>query len=121
MTPQTFNKFIEALSAYFAKKRVLVGSEIFDELSEYTSPYTFIKCDEIKDRVIVFGDSFPLACKAVTVDSIVAMHEMIKDIKYSIIASTHGDNDLTLIDIFFNTTTMMQMNDTEITFKQKIK
>ena len=88
-----FDNFIKAICKYFVQKQILVGPEIYDTIikldNENKSNFSFIKCDLLEDRVIVFGKEYPLSNKAISISDIIALDEFIDNIKTPMIALTN--------------------------------
>ncbi len=81
---ETLNQFSDAMDRFFADDKVLVGSEIYDDINKLiTQPFgyrTFIKCDILEDRVVVFCERHPLNGFAVTIDDFVSLDKHIQSI-----------------------------------------
>lgn len=87
MTVETFKHFNTIMSKYKAKRKILVGSEIYDRIlelyKEIPSKFIFIKYDLLKDTIIFFTKEYhPLGNKAVTIDNIIALEEYVNSIPY---------------------------------------
>lgn len=119
MEKSTFNLFIKAICKHFAQRQILVGSEIYDTIiamdNESKSNFTFIKCDLLKDRVIVFSNAYPLSNKAILIEDIIAFNEYIDSVKSPMIAFTNAldANNITIRNID-GKMTMLQIGDGEI-------
>jgi hypothetical protein len=99
-----FNKFIRAISRFYAEKRILVGSEIYDLMAEIDkqekSGFTLIKCDAIKDKVVVFGRGFPLNNRDVTIEEILALDDVVSKIKPTYFAMPEKNDPEKYINLF---------------------
>lgn len=84
ITKETFKNFIKIISIYFAKRKILVGAEIYNTIIELDtdekSGFLFIECDLLKDRVVIFG-RHPLSNQAVFIDDIIALDNYISNIQ----------------------------------------
>lgn len=123
MEKNQFNQFIKTICKHFGKRQILVGSQIFDTIveleKEEKSNFIFIKCDLLEDRVIIFGDKYPLANRAVLIDDIIAFDKYIDEINYTMIAFTniHDENNIT-VRTLDGKMTMIQLENNEIKFQQ---
>jgi len=123
MKKKQFISFIKAACRCFAKRKVLVGSKIYDAIlnleKEVKSGFIFIKCDLLDDRVIIFGSNHPLANKAVLVDDVIAFDKYLCEIETPMIAFTSGqdENNIT-IKTNDGKMTVIQLENDEIKFQQ---
>lgn len=125
MTKDKFNQFTEVIARYFSEQRVLVGSKIFDAISELEKEqktnYNFIKCDLLDDRVIFFSDRHPLSGYTVLVDDVIALDVYVRGISSTGVAMINNqDKDIITIVENMGNITILELNNNEITSQQQL-
>jgi hypothetical protein len=101
MTIEKFDKFIKIICKNYAMREVLVGSEIYDDvigLDRGESKFKFIKCDLLRDKVIVFSKVLPLGNQAVSIDDIISIDEQISLVSKTFMAFLDNNNFVMLVD-----------------------